>query len=91
MYNNDLVNTRVRDTSKSHERVLNELKINLFSLHLVYFLIETEVTFYALVSVDNSPFIWCMAKLGANHYITIFTRMISLWTNLLTCTHTRKV
>ena len=28
MYNNDLVNTRIGDTSKSHERVLNELKIN---------------------------------------------------------------
>jgi hypothetical protein len=51
MYNNDLVNT-IRDTSKSHERVLNELKINLFSLQLVYFLIETQMTFYALVSVD---------------------------------------
>jgi hypothetical protein len=57
MYNNDLLNTRIRDTSKSHERVLNELEINLFSLQLVYFLIETQVTFYALVSVDNSPLI----------------------------------
>ena len=56
------------------EQPLNELKINLF----VYFLNETQVTFYALVSVDNSPFIWCVAKLGANHYITIFTRIIYL-------------
>ena len=32
--------TRIRDTSKSHERVLIELKINLFSLQLVYFLNE---------------------------------------------------
>jgi hypothetical protein len=59
-----------------------ELKINLFSLQLVYFFIETQVSFYALVSVDNNPFIWCMVKLGAKKYIAIFRRMISLWTNL---------
>jgi hypothetical protein len=79
MCNNDLVNTRIRDTSKSHERVLNKLKMKLFSLHLVYFLIQTEVTFYALVSVDNSPFIWCMAKLGANHYIEWYLFGLIYW------------
>ena len=64
MYNNDLVNTRIRDTSKSHERVLNELKINLFSLQLVYFLNETQMTFYALVSVDNNPFYLVFGETG---------------------------
>jgi hypothetical protein len=67
MFNSDLVNARIRDTSKYHERVLNELKTNSFSLQLVYFLIETQVTGDALVNVDYSPFIWCMAKLGAKH------------------------
>jgi hypothetical protein len=83
MYNSDLVNARIRDTSKSKERVLSKLKINSFSLQLVYFLIETQVTGYGLV--NNSPFIWCMAKLGAKHYITI-----SLWTKSIDL-HTHKM
>jgi hypothetical protein len=56
MYNSDLVNTRIRVTSKSHECVLNELKINSVSQELVYFLIETQVTGYALVNVGCISF-----------------------------------